>query len=137
MADLPEADTPLSIADSAPATVEIAGAEARIPSQGDLQIAAKIDDHLDISDDNFAVVILYCCLHTDKKSIGRLWQKAWKDPEKLYKDDIVTWMFSIPQTTLQKGLEGISEHLGALNEEQELDADDSEDGDGKKKTQEQ
>ncbi len=139
MADtrLPEGDKPLSVADSAPETVEIAGAKARIPSQADLRIAALIDEKLDLSEDHYAAVILYCCLHTNKKAISQLWQKAWKDSKKLYEDDIVYWMFKTPQKSFQRGLEGIMEHLQELSDEQELDADESGEDDGKKKTSQQ
>lgn len=129
---IPEGDTPLSVADGAPDVIEIAGAKARIPAQMDLRIASVIDDACELSETDWSLVILYCALHTTKKSILQLWTKARKNPKSLY-EEILYWEAKIPAAKMSGAMEDIQSYLIELSDEQELDAEDSGDN-SKKKT---
>jgi len=131
--NLPQDDKPLSVAEGAPETIEVAGAKCRIPGNMDIRIANLCDDKCQIDEEDYPVIVLYCCLHTTKKDILKLWQQARKSPEKLW-ESIIYWQAKVPVAKMTQGLQEITDHLNELHEEQELDADEDSGDASKKKT---
>lgn len=129
-----EADEPLSLADGAPGTVEIAGAPMRLTAAMDYRIVNVVDDALDGSLDDWdaSALMVYCALHATKKQVAELWKKA-RDPMKLY-DKLQLWQAQMPADKLTQAIEELMEYNGDLDKEQDIEDDGGEQNSGKKKT---
>lgn len=125
-----KADNPLSITDGAPHTVEVCGMPCRLPAAMDYRIAARIEEACEIDEVDQAVCLLYCCLHADKKQIGKLWAAA-RDPKKLW-NAIGVWQAGVPVDALSNA---INELMGMVDDgEDGAEGDEDEPETGKKKT---
>lgn len=128
-----KADNPVSITDGAPRTVNVNGAECRIPSAMDYRIVARCQD-AGVLDDEFdqACLMLYCALHTSRKQIGQLWELARKP--KALAEKLLIWQASQTATNLAETVNALMEYDQELGAEASFDSGEHGESDAKKKT---
>ena len=128
-----KADTPLSITDGAPPIVEHNGTKFRIPSGMDYRIVMVVSQACkDLDEWDTACLLVYCCMHTSKSQIAKLW-KAARAPQALL-ESVVQWQAITPIGAITDAVEFVMGFDKELDEQAALDAGGAGGGEAKKKT---